>query len=161
VPTLQLATRSVRLAMKLGTIALTVSGLLVGVSTSAAAKQAPLPVLYNYDFKTGGWTLPQVKPSGPWLIFVDGTAYIYDMHWSRWNDSTAVATAIYYDRTGACCTKADQHYYKITMTLSDVLRQGGPQPGPYFDRMTLTGGVHAKITYNQKYKVWNAIYYKK
>ena len=29
------------------------------------------------------------------------------------------------------------------------------------DRMTLTGGVHAKFTYNQKFKVWNAVYYKK
>ena len=22
------------------------------------------------------------------------------------------------------------------------------------------GGVHAKLTYNQKFKVWNAVYYK-
>lgn len=80
---------------------------------------------------------------------------------SRWNGSTAVASAVYYDRIGACCTKADQHYYKITMTLSDVWRRGGPHPGPYFDRMTLTGGVHAKLMYNQKFKVWNAVYYKK
>jgi hypothetical protein len=26
--------------------------------------------------------------------------------------------------------------------------------------MTPTGGVHAKITYNQEYKVWNAVYFK-
>ena len=47
------------------------------------------------------------------------------------------------------------------MTLSDVWRRGGPHPGPYFDRMTLTGGIHAKLTYDQKFKVWNAVYYKK
>jgi hypothetical protein len=25
-------------------------------------------------------------------------AFIYKMHWSRWNGKTAVATAVYYDR---------------------------------------------------------------
>ena len=145
-------------------------GLLAGSASAASAttpardssaKPAPLPVLYNYDFKTGGWTLGEVRQKGAWLIFIDGSAFIYKMHWSRWNAKTAVATAVYYDRTGPCCTQADQHYYKITMTLWDVWRHGGPHPGPYFDKMTLTGGVHAKLTYSQKFKIWNAIYYKK
>jgi hypothetical protein len=164
-----------KILVRLGAVTLALAGLLAGASASAsagasvgasasasaAAKPAPLPVLYNYDFKSGGWTLPQVRPKGPWWIFIDGMAFIYKMHWSHWNGRTAVASAVYYDRTGPCCTKADQHYYKITMTLSDVWHRGGPHPGPYFDRMTLTGGVHAKLTYNQKFKVWNAVYYKK
>jgi len=33
-------------------------------------------------------------------------------------------------------------------------RRGGPHPGPYFDKMTLTGGVHAKLTRNQESGVW-------
>jgi hypothetical protein len=33
--------------------------------------------------------------------------------------------------------------------------------GPYFDRITLTGGVHARITYDQKYKVWIGVYHPK
>jgi hypothetical protein len=152
-----------KILARLGAVTLALGGLLAGASStaSATAKPAPLPVLYNYTFTSGGWTLPQVRPKGAWVIFVDGSAFIYKMHWSRWNSRTAVASAVYYDRTGPCCTKADQHYYKITMTLSDVLRRGGPHPGPYFDRMTLTGGVHAKITYDPKFKVWNAVYYKK
>jgi hypothetical protein len=151
-----------KILVKLGAVTVALAGLLSGGSASAStAKPAPLPVLYNYNVTTGGWTSPQIRQKTAWLIFVDGSAFIYKMKWSRWNGSTAVASAVYYDRTGPCCTKADQHFYKITMTLSDVWRHGGPHPGPYFDRMTLTGGVHAKLTYNQKFKIWNAVYYKK
>ena len=154
-----------KILVRLGAVTLALAGLLVGASAgssaSAAAKAAPLPVLYNYTSTSGGWTLGQVRPTGTWWIFVDGLAFIYKMHWSRWNGRTAVASAVYYDRTGPCCTKADQHYYKITMTLSDVWRRGGPHPGPYFDRMILTGGIHAKLTYDQKFKIWDAVYYKK
>jgi hypothetical protein len=153
-------------ATKLSVVILILAGLFVGAGTGATASAAirtqptPLPALYNYDFSTGGWTLAEVRQADAWLIFIDGSAFIYKFHWSRWNGSTAVATAVYYDRTGPCCTNADQHYYRITVTLSDVLRRGGPKPGPYFDLMTLTGGVHAKLTYNQKYKIWNGVYYK-
>jgi hypothetical protein len=155
-----------KLAAKLGVVTVALVGLFAGVGNGAAASAAvktqstPLPALYNYDFSTGGWTLPEVKQTGAWLIFIDGSAFIYKFHWSRWNGSTAVATAVYYDRTGPCCTKADQHYYRITMTLSDVLRRGGPKPGPYFGVMTLTGGVHARLAYDLKYKIWNGVYYK-
>jgi hypothetical protein len=155
-----------KIATKLSVVTLTMAlaGLLAdtGATATAAVKtqSTPLPVLYNYDFSTGGWTLPEVRQTAAWLIFVDGSAAIYKFHWSRWNGSTAVGTAVYYDRTGPCCTSADQHYYRITVTLSRVLRRGGPKPGPYFDVMTLTGGLHAKLTYNQKFKIWNGIYYK-
>jgi hypothetical protein len=128
-----------KLTAKLGVVTLALVGLFAGVGNGGAASAAvktqstPLPALYNYDFNTGGWTLPEVKQTGAWLIFIDGSAFIY---------------------------KADQHYYRITMTLSDVLRRGGPKPGPYFGVMTLTGGVHARLTYNQKFKIWNGVYYK-
>jgi len=153
-----------KLAAKLSVATLSVVALLAGAGTgaSAAAKaqSTPLPALYNYDFSTGGWTHPEVRQTGAWLIFIDGSAFIDKFHWSRWNGSTAVAAAVYYDRTGPCCTSADQHYYRITVTLSHVLRRGDQKPGPYFDVMTLTGGVHAKLTYSQKYKIWNGVYRK-
>jgi hypothetical protein len=56
-------------------------------------------------------------------------------------DSTAVtSTATYYDRTGPCCTNADQHYYKVTMTLSGArLGPKGYCGAPDFTRMVITG----------------------
>jgi hypothetical protein len=47
------------------------------------------------------------------------------------NHSTAVTSkATEYERTGPCCTRADQHYYKVTVTLSGTGQIGWAQPGP-------------------------------
>ena len=154
--------RKILLALALAAALLAGSAGMASASPTAASKPPPLPVLYNLGGGLGSvWNKPEVRPA-IFYIFADGSGAIVGMHWARWNHSTAVTSrATDYSRSGPCCTKADQHYYKITMTLSDVWRRGGPHPGPYFDRMTLTGGVHAKLTYNQKFKVWNAVYYKK
>jgi hypothetical protein len=53
-----------------------------------------------------------------------------------------------------------EHRGVSSETFVSASAPGGPHRGPYFDRMTPTGGVHAKITYNQEYKVWNAVYFK-
>jgi serine/threonine protein kinase len=116
-------------------------------SRPAAADPVPQPVLYSYDFSSRGWTLPQVRPAG-WLLFIDGSAAITKMHWSSWNGSSArTSSATYYDRSGPCCTAADQHYYNVTVTLSDVRPRGGPHPGPYFTRMVITGRGFRTLTY--------------
>jgi hypothetical protein len=116
-------------------------------SGPAAAAPVPQPVLYNYDFASGGWTSPQVKPAG-WLLFIDGRAFLTGMHWARWTGTTAVtSSATWYERDGSGFTKADEHYYKVTVTLSDVRPSGGPRPGPYFTRMVITGHGLRTLTY--------------
>ena len=108
-------------------------------SAPPAANPAPPPVLYNYDFASGGWTSPQVKPAG-WVLFIDGRAALTDMHWARWTSSTAVtSSATWYERDGSGFTKSDQHSYKVTVTLLDVRDSGGPRPGSYFSRMVIAG----------------------
>jgi WD40 repeat protein len=89
-----------------------------------------LPVLYNLGGALAAvWNNPQVKPV-VFYIFADGSAAIGGMRWARWNDATAVtSSATYYDRSGACCTKSDQHYYKVTVTLSDVRQRRGRRLG--------------------------------
>ena len=112
-----------KIAMKLAAIALTLTGLLAPASVPArrpSQLRCRCCTTTTSRPEAGPWA--QVRPKGPWWIFIDGMAFIYKMHWSRWNGKTAVATAVYYDRTGPCCTKADRRYYKITMTLSDVWR---------------------------------------
>jgi Protein kinase domain len=121
-------------------------------STSPAAPTpatAPkLPVLYNFGGADAAvWNLPSIRPGG-FPIFADGSAAVTGMHWAHWNGITAVtSSATYYDRSGPCCTKADQHYYKVTVTLSDVRYSGGPRPGPYFTRMVITGRGFPTLTY--------------
>ena len=73
------------------------------------------------------------------------------MHWARWNHSTAVTSkATEYERTGPCCTKADQHYHKVRVTLSGVRYRGGARPGPYFTRMVITGRGFRTLKYTYK-----------
>ena len=116
-------------------------------SSPAAAAPVPQPVLYNYDFASRGWTLPQVKPAG-WLFFIDGRASLSGMHWARWNGTTAVtSSATWYERDGSGFTKSDQHYYQVTVTLSDVRSSGGPRPGSYFTRMVIAGRGLPTLTY--------------
>jgi WD40 repeat protein len=107
-----------------------------------------LPVLYNLGGGLGSvWNHPQVRPS-TFYLFADGSAAITGMRWARWNDTTAVtSSATYYDRSGPCCTKSDQHRYKVTVTLSDVRQRGSPDPGPYFSRMVITGAGFRTLTY--------------
>jgi hypothetical protein len=113
----------------------------------AAAALAPPPVLYDYDAASGGWTSPQVKPAG-WVLFVDGRAALTDMHWARWDGSTAVtSSATWYERDGSGFTKSDQHSYQVTVTLSDVRDSGGPRAGSYFSRMVIAGGGLRTLTY--------------
>ena len=70
---------------------------------------------------------------------------------ARWNHSTAVTSrATDYSRSGGCCTKADQHYYQVTVTLSDVRYRGGPYPGPYFGRMVIAGRGFRTLRYTYK-----------
>src|SRR5690348_1622569 len=109
----------------------------VGASTAAPG---PLPVLYNLGGGTGSaWNLPQVRPR-KFFIFADGSAALIGMHWARWTRVRAVTRqAVYYHRTGPCCTSTDQHRHKVTVTLSRVRHRGGPRRGPYFVRMVITG----------------------
>jgi hypothetical protein len=73
------------------------------------------------------------------------------MRWARWNHGTAVTSrATDYNRTGPCCTKSDQHYHKVTVTLSDVRYRGGPRPGPYFTKMVITGRGFRTLKYAYK-----------
>jgi hypothetical protein len=79
-------------------------------STGRGLEGGSVPVLYNLGGGTGAvWDYPQVKPK-------------------------ISSKATEYERTGPCCTKADQHYYKVTVTLSGVRSRGGVRPGPYFTR---------------------------
>ncbi len=112
---------------------------------------APLPVLYNLGGSPGSaWDLPQVR-SAVFYIFVDGSAALTGMRWAHWNDTSAVtSSATYYDRSGPCCTKSDQHYYKVTVTLSDISPGGGPRPGSYFGRMVIAGHGFRTIAYTYK-----------
>ena len=132
------------------------STLLAGPAATAGASAAgpgPLPVLYNLGGGTGAvWNNPQVKPR-KFFIFADGSAALIGMRWARWTRTRAVTRqAVYYDRTGPCCTGTDQHRHKVTVTLSRVRQRGGPRRGPYFARMVITG--HHFTTETLTYKVF-------
>jgi hypothetical protein len=115
-----------------------------------APASTALPALYGLAGAIAVWNYPEIRPA-TFLIFADGSAYMSGMRWARWNDITAItSSATYYDRSGPCCTKADQHYYHVTVTLSGVREYGAPQPGPYFTRMTVTGPDFRTLTYTYK-----------
>ena len=143
--------RKILLALALAAALLAGPAGMASASPAAASKAAPLPVLYNLGGGTGAvWDHPQVKPK-IFFIFADGTAAVTGMHWARWNHSTAVTSkATEYERTGPCCTKAGQHYYKVTVTLSGVRSRGGARPGPYFTRMVITGRGFRTLKYTCK-----------
>ena len=145
--------RKVLLALALATALLAGSAGAAAASPVTASRPAPLPVLYNLGGADAAvWNNPQVKPK-VFYIFADGSAAVTGMRWARWNHSTAVTSAATeYERTGPCCTKSDQHYYKVTVTLSDVRYRGGPRPGPYFTKMVITGRGFRTLTY--KYGVF-------
>jgi hypothetical protein len=146
--------RKILLALALAT-ALLGGPALLGASASAspaiAAKPVPLPVLYNLGGGPGSpWNNPQVKPK-IFYIFADGSAAVTGMRWAHWNHVKAVTSrAIDYYRTGPCCTKSDQHYVKVTVTLSGVRPRGGPRSGPYFTRMVIIGHGFRTLTYTYK-----------
>ena len=143
--------RKILLALALAGALLAGSAGTAGASPAAASRSAPLPVLYNLGGGLGSvWNKPQVKPV-VFYIFADGSAAVIRMHWARWNHSTAVtSTATDYYRTGPCCTTSDQHYVKVTVTLSGVRSRGGPRPGPYFTKMVITGHGIRTVTYTYK-----------
>ena len=122
-----------------------------GATVTAPATPAPLPVLYNLGGSVpGAWNNPQRNPK-VFYIFADGSGAVIGMRWASWNHSKAVTrTATDYYRTGPCCTKSDQHYRKVTVTLSDVRNSGGPRPGPYFTKMVITGHGFRTLTYRYK-----------
>jgi hypothetical protein len=140
--------RKILLALALAAALLAGSAGMASASPAAASKPAPLPVLYNLGGGNAAvWNNPQVKPK-IFYIFADGSAAVIGMHWARWNHHTAVTSkATEYERTGPCCTKADQHYYKVTVTLSGVLSRGGARPGPYFTKMVITGRGFRTLKY--------------
>jgi len=140
--------RKILLALALAIALLAGTAGAAGASAVTASKPAPLPVLYNLGGGLGSvWNNPQVKPR-TFYIFADGSAAVIGMRWARWNHRTAVTrTATDYERTGPCCTKADQHYHKVTVTLSGVRSRGGPRPGPYFTKMVITGRGFRTLTY--------------
>jgi len=143
--------RKILLALALAIALLAGTAGAAGASAVTASKPAPLPVLYNLGGGLGSvWNNPQVKPR-TFYIFADGSAAVIGMRWARWNHRTAVTrTATDYERTGPCCTKADQHYHKVTVTLSGVRSRGGPRPGPYFTKMVITGRGFRTLTYTYK-----------
>jgi hypothetical protein len=143
--------RKILLALALAAALLAGSAGMASASPATASKSAPLPVLYNLGGALAAvWNYPQVKPK-TFYIFADGSGAVIDMHWARWNHTTAVTrSATDYSRTGPCCTKSDQHYYKVTVTLSSVRSGGGPRPGPYFTRMVITGRGFRTLTYTYK-----------
>jgi hypothetical protein len=127
-------------------------GLLAGpagtAGAAAAPRTAPLPALYNLGGGPGGtWNRPTVRPKA-FAIAVDGSAALIRLHWARWTHTRAVTKkATYYYRTGPCCTRRDQHYRKVTVTLSRVRQHGGPKPGPYFVRMVVRGPHIKTLTF--------------
>jgi hypothetical protein len=134
------------------------SALLAGPAVTAGASAAtsrPLPVLYNLGGGTGSvWNKPQVRPR-KFVIFADGSAALTGMRWARWTRTRAVTRqAVYYHRTGPCCTGTDQHRHKVTVTLSRVRQRGGPRRGPYFVRMVITG--HHFTTQTLTYTVFRS-----
>jgi len=144
--------RKILLALALAVALLTVCAGAASASPGTASKPTPLPVLYNLggDKLVTAWNNPQIKPA-IFYIFADGSAAVIDMHWARWNDVTAVTSrATDYYRTGPCCTKSDQHYVKVTVTLSGVRNRGGPRPGPYFTKMVIAGHGIRTLTYTYK-----------
>jgi hypothetical protein len=143
--------KKILLALALGAALVAGSAGAASASPATASKPAPLPVLYNLGGGPGAvWDYPQVKPK-TFYIFADGSAAVIGMRWARWNRSTAVTSAATeYERTGPCCTKSDQHYYKVTVTLSDVRYRGGPRPGPYFTKMVITGRGFRTLRYTYK-----------
>jgi hypothetical protein len=143
--------RKILLAVALAAALLAGSAGTAGASAITASNPAPLPVLYNLGGGLGSvWDKPEVRPA-IFYIFADGSAAVIGMHWARWNHTTAVtSTATEYYRTGPCCTKSDQHYVKVTFTLSGVRSRGGPRPGPYFTRMTISGRGIRTRTYIYK-----------
>jgi hypothetical protein len=112
------------------------------------AASGPPPVLYNLGGRVvAAWNNPELRPA-TFAVFADGSAAVIRMHWARWNHTTAVtSSATYYDRSGPCCTRSDQHYYKVTVTLSEVRYSGGPLPGSYFARMIIAGRGFRTRTY--------------
>jgi hypothetical protein len=108
----------------------------------------PLPVLYNLGgSQAAAWNDPERRPA-TFFVFADGSAAVTRMRWARWNRTRAVtSSATYYDRSGPCCSRSDQHYYKVRVTLSEVQYSGGPRPGSYFDRMVIVGRGFRTLTY--------------
>jgi hypothetical protein len=147
--------RKILLALALGAALVAGSAGAASASPATASKPAPLPVLYNLGGGLGSvWDKPEVRPA-IFYIFADGSGAVIGMHWARWNHTTAVTSrATDYYRTGPCCTKSDQHYHAVTVTLSDVRYRGGPRPGPYFTKMVITG--HGFRTLRYTYKVTRA-----
>jgi hypothetical protein len=143
--------KKILLALALATALLAGSAGAAGASPAAASRAAPLPVLYNLGGGSGAvWNKPQVKPA-TFYIFADGSAAVIGMRWAQWNHVRAVtSTATDYYRTGPCCTNSDQHYHKVTVTLSGVRYRGGPRPGPYFGKMVITGRGFRTLTYTYK-----------
>jgi len=143
--------RKILLALALAIALLAGSAGTAGASAVMTSKPAPLPVLYNLGGADAAvWNNPQVKPA-IFYIFADGSGAVIGMRWARWNHGTAVTrTATDYYRSGPCCTKSDQHYHAVTVTLSDVRYRGGPRPGPYFTKMVITGRGFRTLTYTYK-----------
>jgi hypothetical protein len=146
------------MGMKRILLALALAAALLGGSAGTAgavSRAAPLPVLYNLGGSTASaWNKPQVKPK-IFYIFADGSAAVTGMRWAHWTHVKAVTSrATDYYRTGPCCTKADQHYVKVTVTLSGVRQRGGPRSGPYFTRMVISG--HGFRTLKYTYKVFRS-----
>jgi hypothetical protein len=46
--------------------------------------------------------------------------------------------------------QADQHYYKVTVTLSGVWSRGGTRPGPYFTTLVIAGRGFRTLKYTYK-----------
>ena len=143
--------RKILLALALAAALLAGSAGAASASPATASKSAPLPVLYNLGGGLGSvWNNPQTRPT-IFYVFADGSGAVIGMRWARWNHATAVTSkATDYVRSGPCCTNSDQHYYKVTVTLSDVRYRGGPRPGPYFTRMVITGRGFRTLTYTYK-----------
>jgi hypothetical protein len=143
--------RKILLALALAAALLLGTAGAAGASAVTASNPAPLPVLYNLGDGLGSvWNKPEIKPA-IFYIFADGSGAVIGMHWARWNNTTAVTSrATDYYRTGPCCTKSDQHYVKVTVTLSGVRYRGGPRPGPYFTKMVISGHGFRTLTYTYK-----------
>ena len=122
--------RKILLALALAAALLAGSAGAASASPATASKSAPLPVLYNLGGGLGSvWNNPQTRPT-IFYVFADGSGAVIGMRWARWNHATAVTSkATDYVRSGPCCTNSDQHYVKVTVTLSDVRYRGGPRPG--------------------------------
>jgi hypothetical protein len=106
----------------------------VATAPAKATMATPPTVVYGFGNYGFGSLHAEVKPER--ISFgTDGTHFITQLQWSRWQPSGAEAVGRYYiDTCVPDCAGGRYHVYQVTMLLSRVLTRHGRS---YFAGMTL------------------------